>query len=143
MAAATASHSRSTTSRGVPVGASRPIHDTASKPGTPASATVGTSGKIGGRERTPILPDVPTVAEAGVPGFEAVSWIGLLAPTGTPREVVERLWDAVAAAMKDGAVKKTLLDGGSEIVVSTPQEFRAVIESDYARYAKLADVFKS
>jgi len=97
----------------------------------------------GGRERAPILPDVPTVAEAGVANFEAVSWIGMLAPAGTPREVVDKLWDAVAAAMKDGAVRKTLLDGGSEIVVSTPQEFRAVIESDYARYAKLADVFKS
>jgi tripartite-type tricarboxylate transporter receptor subunit TctC len=97
----------------------------------------------GGPARSAVMPELPTVAEAGVQNFEAVSWIGLLAPAGTPADVIEKLWDAVSAAMQDGAVRKTLLDGGSEIVVSTPQEFRAVIEQDYARYAKLADVFKA
>ena len=51
---------------------------------------------VGGKERSPALPDVPTVAEAGVPGYEAASWIGLLAPAATPRPIVERLWEASA-----------------------------------------------
>ena len=57
------------------------------------------------KERSPALPDVPTVAEAGVPGYEATSWIGMLAPAGTPQASLDRLWDAVNAAMKtaDGA----------------------------------------
>ena len=49
---------------------------------------------VGSKERSPVLPDVPTVAEAGVPGFEAVSWIGMVAPAGTPGPVVDKLWKA-------------------------------------------------
>jgi tripartite-type tricarboxylate transporter receptor subunit TctC len=97
---------------------------------------------VGGRERSPVLPDVPTVAEAGVPGYEATSWIGLLAPAGTPHPSIDRLWDALSKAMAEPAVKDVLLRDGSDIVMSKPDEFRQVIESDYAKYGKLADLFK-
>jgi tripartite-type tricarboxylate transporter receptor subunit TctC len=93
---------------------------------------------VGSKERSPTLPDVPTVAESGVPGYEAASWIGLLAPAATPRLIVERLWEAANTAMQEPAVKDILLRDGSDIVVSKSEEFRQAIENDYAKYGKLA-----
>ena len=98
---------------------------------------------VSSRERSPALPDVPTVAEAGVPGYEATSWIGMLAPTGTPQASLDKLWDAVNTVMKLPAVRDTLVSGGTDIVVSKPDAFRQVIVSDLAKYAKLADLFKA
>ena len=98
---------------------------------------------VGGQERSPALPDVPTVAEAGVPGYEATSWIGLLAPSGTPPLAINALWDAVHRAMHEASVRDILIRDGSDVVVSKPQEFRQVIENDYAKYGKLADLLKS
>jgi tripartite-type tricarboxylate transporter receptor subunit TctC len=98
---------------------------------------------IGSRERSAVLPEVPTVAEAGVPGFEAVSWIGLLAPAGTPAAALARLGEGVRAAMTDEKVRATLESGGAEIVASDAEAFREVIAADLARYAGLRDVFKT
>lgn len=98
---------------------------------------------VGSKERSPVLPDVPTVAEAGVPGFEAVSWIGMVAPAGTPGPVVDKLWNGVNAAMHEPTVRNILVKAGSELVVSKPEEFRQVIENDYIKYGKMADLFKS
>src|SRR5262249_9977435 len=64
---------------------------------------------VGGRERSPVLPDTPTVAEAGVPGYEAASWIGLLAPAATPQPYLARLWNALPAAMQVAALNDPLL----------------------------------
>jgi tripartite-type tricarboxylate transporter receptor subunit TctC len=96
---------------------------------------------IGSKERSPALPEVPTVAEAGVPGYEASSWIGLLAPAATPQPIVAKLWEAVSSAMREPSVKDILERDGSDIVVSTPDEFRRVIVEDDAKYAKLAGLF--
>jgi tripartite-type tricarboxylate transporter receptor subunit TctC len=96
---------------------------------------------VGGRSRSPVLPDVSTVAEGGVPGYEASSWIGLLAPAGTPEPTVARLWDAVSAAMRDPSVREVLVRDGSDIVASSPDEFRRVIAEDHAKYAKLSGLF--
>jgi len=98
---------------------------------------------VGGRERSSALPDVPTVAEAGVPGYEATSWIGLLAPAGTAPEAIDVLWEGLSRAMREAPVREALLRDGSEIVESKSDEFRQVIESDYARYGRLADLLKS
>src|SRR5262245_24524139 len=95
------------------------------------------------KERSPALPDVPTVAEAGVPGYEATSWIGMLAPAGTPPAIIDRLWNAANEAMQVASVRETLAKGGTDIVMSKPDEFREVIASDLAKYGKLADLFKS
>ena len=97
---------------------------------------------VGSKERSPVLPDVPTVAEASVPGFEAVSWIGMVAPAGTPSPVDDKLWRGVNAAMHEPTVRNILVKAGSEVVVSKPEEFRQVIESDYVKYGKMADLFK-
>jgi tripartite-type tricarboxylate transporter receptor subunit TctC len=96
---------------------------------------------VGGKERSPALPDVPTAAEAGVPGYEATSWIGLLAPATTP--VVDTLYNALDKAMQDPSVRDVLLRDGSDIVVSKPTEFRQVIEQDHAKYGKLKDLLTS
>jgi tripartite-type tricarboxylate transporter receptor subunit TctC len=97
---------------------------------------------VGSRERSSVLPDTPTVAEAGVPGYEAASWIGLLAPAATPPPLIDRLWGALARAMATPAVKDVLLRDGSDIVMSKPDVFRAAMESDYAKYGKLRDLLK-
>jgi len=97
---------------------------------------------VGGRERSPVLPDTPTVSEAGVPGYEAASWIGLLAPAATPRPMLDKLWNALDAAMAVPAVKDILLRDGSDIITSTSEAFRQVIESDYVKYGKLRDLLK-
>jgi tripartite-type tricarboxylate transporter receptor subunit TctC len=96
---------------------------------------------IGSKQRSPALPEVPTVAEAGVPGYEASSWIGLLAPAATPPPVIARLWDALNSSMQAPAVKDILLRDGSDIVVSAPDAFGRVIRDDDAKYAKLSGLF--
>ena len=98
---------------------------------------------VSSKERSPALPEVPTVAEAGVSDYEATSWIGLLAPAATPKPSLDRLWDAISAATKLPAVRDTLESGGTDIVMSKPEEFRQVIANDFAKYAKLADLFKA
>jgi tripartite-type tricarboxylate transporter receptor subunit TctC len=98
---------------------------------------------VGGRERSPVLPDTPTVAESGVPGYEAASWIGLLAPAATPRPYLDKLWTALDGAMAVPAVKDILLRDGSDIITSRPEVFRQVIDSDYAKYGKLRDLLKA
>ncbi|HMJ44557.1 MAG TPA: tripartite tricarboxylate transporter substrate binding protein [Pseudolabrys sp.] len=98
---------------------------------------------VGSKERSPALPDVPTVAEGGVPGYEAVSWVGMVAPAGTPAPVIDKLWTGVDGSLREPSVRNIIVGGGSEIVCSKPDEFRQVIASDYARYGKLADIFQT
>jgi tripartite-type tricarboxylate transporter receptor subunit TctC len=97
----------------------------------------------GGHERSPALPDVPTFEEAGVPNYEAVSWIGMFAPGGTDTTIVDNLAGAVQTAMQRQDVKAVLLQDGSEIAATTPAEFRKVVASDDAKYGKLADLLKN
>ena len=98
---------------------------------------------VGGTERSLALPDVPTVVEAGVPGYEAVSWIGMAVPSGTPGPIMEKLWNTISAAMQEKTVRDNLVSGGSEIVTSKPEEFRRVMQRDYVKYGKLSDLFKA
>jgi tripartite-type tricarboxylate transporter receptor subunit TctC len=96
----------------------------------------------GGRERSAAMPEVPTFAEAGVPDYEAVSWIGMFAPQGTDQAIADKLAAVIKTAMHALDVKDVLQRDGSEIAATTPAEFRAVIASDYAKYAKFADLLK-
>jgi tripartite-type tricarboxylate transporter receptor subunit TctC len=98
---------------------------------------------VGSMERSNVLPEVPTVAEAGVAGYEAVSWIGMVAPAKTPAPVMEKLGTAVRAAMAEKAVVDNLVSSGSEIVAGKPDDFTQVMERDYAKYGKLSDLFKT
>jgi tripartite-type tricarboxylate transporter receptor subunit TctC len=83
------------------------------------------------------LPDVPTVAESGVPGFEAWAWQGLVAPAGTPREALERARADYAKAVGDAGVRQKLIDAGVEPLTSSPEELAAYIRSETAKWAKV------
>jgi tripartite-type tricarboxylate transporter receptor subunit TctC len=88
------------------------------------------------RERAPQLPDVPTVAEA-LPGFENAGWFGLMAPAGTPREVIERVQRDSARTLNSEEFKAALAKQGMVPVANTPSEFAAAIRDESARWAKV------
>ena len=88
--------------------------------------------------RTAAAPDIPTIAEQGVPGYEAVQWFGVLAPAGTPREIVMKLHTAILRALQDPDVKKHFNSEGADITPSkTPEDFGALIRSDVAKWQKV------
>lgn len=87
--------------------------------------------------RSPALPEVPTVAESGYPRFEAAVWYGLVAPAATPVAVVARLNAEVRAALAVPAVKALLASAGGEVEPGTPEQFGALIQAERARYEKL------
>jgi tripartite-type tricarboxylate transporter receptor subunit TctC len=87
------------------------------------------------RTRFPLLPDLPTIAEAGFPDFEALAWNGVLVPAGTPRPIVQRLNTEIDAILKDAAVKSTLNAQGFELVGGTPEDFANLIKSESDKWA--------
>ncbi|MDO4591456.1 MAG: tripartite tricarboxylate transporter substrate binding protein [Comamonadaceae bacterium] len=89
-------------------------------------------------ERCPCTPDVPTMQEAGVPGFVQSSWTGLMAPAGTPAPIIERLAAEVRKALQDPELRQKLAGLGMLPRGSTPQEFEALITQDTATYARIA-----
>ncbi|MEM5429783.1 tripartite tricarboxylate transporter substrate binding protein [Cupriavidus oxalaticus] len=93
-------------------------------------------------KRSPILPDVPTMDEAGVKGVTVYSWQAVAAPKGLAPEIKAKLHAAVVAALNDPAVKPKLLDLGFEIVANTPEQFAAFQASEYARWKKVIEVGK-
>jgi tripartite-type tricarboxylate transporter receptor subunit TctC len=83
-------------------------------------------------------PEIPTIAEAGVPGYEAVQWYGLLAPAGTPREIVLRLHAVVVKVLQEPEIRKRFADDGAEATPSaTPEAFGEIIRTDLAKWAKV------
>ncbi|MBV8167908.1 MAG: tripartite tricarboxylate transporter substrate binding protein [Alphaproteobacteria bacterium] len=90
------------------------------------------------KTRAPQSPDVPTIAEAGVPGYECESWNGLLAPKGTPPEIVRRLATLFAAMVREPAIQQRMIDVGSIAVASTPEDFHTLLASEIAKFSKLA-----
>jgi tripartite-type tricarboxylate transporter receptor subunit TctC len=94
---------------------------------------LGTSGKA----RSPVTPDVPTIAEAGVPGYEATIWLGLMAPAGTPKSIIEELNSAVNKAINSPDVKENWLKQGALPMSMTPDEFGRFIRADIQKWAKL------
>jgi tripartite-type tricarboxylate transporter receptor subunit TctC len=83
------------------------------------------------------LPEVPTVAEAGVPGYELTSWVGLLAPSGTPQAVIARIHATVVESLATLGVRDTLVKSGSEPVGSRPDEFARHLKLEVVRWAKV------
>jgi tripartite-type tricarboxylate transporter receptor subunit TctC len=88
------------------------------------------------RKRSALLPEVPTLAESGLPGYEAGSWYGILAPAGTPRPAVERLHDEIVKALRMPQVSQRLAAEGAEVIGSTPEEFGAHIKAEIERMGK-------
>jgi tripartite-type tricarboxylate transporter receptor subunit TctC len=88
-------------------------------------------------KRLPALPDVPTLAEGALPGFNAISWIGMLAPAGTPPDIVEKIAADLRAVLADEAVRARFAALGGVPRATSPQEFAKLIAADRARYAEI------
>lgn len=87
--------------------------------------------------RTPLLPEVPTVDQSGLKGYESIAWYGLLAPAGTPGPVVDRLHAELAKSVQTPEVRDNLLRQGTEIIASTPARFAQVIREDIVKWTKV------
>jgi tripartite-type tricarboxylate transporter receptor subunit TctC len=92
---------------------------------------------IGSAQRSPRLPDLPTIAEAGVPGFAMSGWFGVLAPAGTADAVTGRLRAEIARALADPEFQARLAGFGTEPLVTTDAVFRTMIEADLAKWAEI------
>ena len=88
-------------------------------------------------KRVATASDVPTVAEGGVPGYESLQWYGLLAPTGTPKEIIARLNREAVAVLRNPDIMTRLANDGTEIVAGTPEEFGAYIRAETDKWAKV------
>ena len=93
---------------------------------------------VSGHKRLDILPDVPTVMEAGVPNYVSLQWYGLVAPAGTPQAIVQALHAEVVKALQSKEIKEKLASEGAEPVGSSPLEFANLIKSDYQKWAGVA-----
>jgi tripartite-type tricarboxylate transporter receptor subunit TctC len=94
---------------------------------------------VTGPQRWPEMPDVPTVAEQGVAGYDARSWAGFMAPRGTPRPVIDRLNLEISKALQLGNVRDRLRDMGGEVKGSTPEEMKTMVASELARWTRLVN----
>src|SRR5437588_4127816 len=93
-----------------------------------------------GEKRSPVTPDIPTVAEAGVPGYEATIWLGLMAPKGTPQEIVDKLNSDIAAVVTRPEVKAQWSEQGAEPMTMSPEEFDAFLRKDIEKWAEVVRV---
>ena len=87
--------------------------------------------------RSSFAPDLPTIAESGLPGFDVFGWNGVLAPAGTPKPIIAKLHDAIVAAMREPDVRKRMAGLGFEPVGDTPKQFGEFLKADVARWAKV------
>jgi tripartite-type tricarboxylate transporter receptor subunit TctC len=92
---------------------------------------------VTGSKRSPLVPDLPTLAEAGLKGYEIVGWNGLFVPAGTPRNIIAYVHAQTVQALGQADVKQRLSTLGAEGVGSSPDEFRAFIKAEIAKWAKV------
>jgi tripartite-type tricarboxylate transporter receptor subunit TctC len=92
---------------------------------------------VSSAKRIAALPDLPTVAESGLPGFEVAAWFGVFAPANTPKPIVDKLSGEIRKAVAASDVRQRLVDLGAEPLGSTPEEFSAFVNAEYAKWGKL------
>jgi tripartite-type tricarboxylate transporter receptor subunit TctC len=92
---------------------------------------------VSGDSRSPALPQVPTFREAGLPGFEARFWFGVLAPAGTPRNIIDKLSGGIANTLSAPEIRQNLTAQGLEPFVNTPEQLAALMREDFVRYEKV------
>lgn len=92
---------------------------------------------VSGTKRSAVMPDVPTIEEGGVPGYDAGNWIGLAAPAGTPDAIVARLHKEISAMLALPAVQKQIASDGSEIMRMSPAEFAAYMNNEMAKWGRV------
>jgi tripartite-type tricarboxylate transporter receptor subunit TctC len=91
----------------------------------------------GGPKRMEAMPELPTIAESGVPGFEAMTWYGYMAPAKTPRAIVDTLQKEIAAIVQIPEVRQTFVSQGNEPLANTPAEFAKVVRSDANKWGAI------
>jgi tripartite-type tricarboxylate transporter receptor subunit TctC len=92
---------------------------------------------VGKAQRSPLFPEMPTIAEAGLKGYEANNWNGLVAPTGTPRAVIQRLHKEIVATLQEPVIQDRMTKAGLEPVGDTPAEFAQYLKSEAAKWGKV------
>jgi tripartite-type tricarboxylate transporter receptor subunit TctC len=95
---------------------------------------------VSSEKRAPQIPDVPTLIESGFPGFKALTWNGLMAPAGTPKEIVDRIAREVARAVKDPKLAERLAANGVDPLGNSPEEFAAMIAADIALWGEAVKI---
>jgi len=90
---------------------------------------------VASARRVAAAPEIPTIAEAGLPGYESVQWSGLLAPAGTPQEIIARLHREIIAVLRAPEIRKRLASDGSELVANSPEEFTAFLKTELVKWA--------
>lgn len=88
-------------------------------------------------KRSNAAPDIPTIAEQGVPGYDAVQWYGLMAPAGTPPDIIAKLHKGVVFALQDATVRERFRNSGADPIGNTPEEFAAVVRNDLVKWARV------
>ena len=94
------------------------------------------------KQRSPAIPEIPTIDESGVPGYDKGAWTGMLAPAKVPDAIIDHVYQAVAKAMKDPEAIKRLADDGIVAVASPPQEFSKFVQAEIVEWGKLVDEMK-
>jgi tripartite-type tricarboxylate transporter receptor subunit TctC len=94
-----------------------------------------------GRQRSDVLPDVPTLNEAGLPGYEATIWLGLMAPAGTPKPIIDKLNAAINAVVKRPDIVKLWTHQGAVPMSMTPEEFDKFLRGDIVKWAEVVKKF--
>jgi tripartite-type tricarboxylate transporter receptor subunit TctC len=92
---------------------------------------------VGTKARSALFPELPTIAESGVPGYEANNWNGMVAPTGTPRTVIERLQREIAAVLEERALVERMTAAGLDPIGDTPEAFARYLEAEAQKWEKL------
>jgi tripartite-type tricarboxylate transporter receptor subunit TctC len=92
---------------------------------------------VSSAHRAAAAPDIPTIAEAGVPGYESAQWYGLFAPAGTPQEIIAWLHREATAILRATNMKERLAADGLEVVANSPDEFAALIRADIEKWTKV------
>ncbi len=92
---------------------------------------------VSSSKRSSVAPEIPTLAEAGVTGYEVVQWFGVLAPANTPRDIVARLHAATVRVLQDPVIKERFASDGADTIGNTPEEFAAVIRADLKKWGKM------
>lgn len=92
---------------------------------------------VTGPRRATVAPDIPTIAEAGLPGYEVLQWYGVLAPAATPKEIITRLHAAVTHAVTNPKIRQRIVADGGEPVGSTPDELGAILRADYKKWGEV------
>jgi tripartite-type tricarboxylate transporter receptor subunit TctC len=108
----------------------------------PAALSFTRSGKlralaVTGNKRSDFAPDLPTLSESGLPGYEVSGWFGVFAPTGTPQPIIEAISGAVAKAVKDPPVRSALIKDGDTPVGNSPAEFAKEVQGDIAKWRRV------